>query len=569
MPNTAWPEDGELKALSACPAPTQERSPVILMVSGGSDSTALLVRAATGEIDLRDGDGPRAIDPARLVALHVNHLIRGEASDGDEAFVADLCGRLGVELRVVRADVPALVRGASRADERNLEEVARRVRYGAAWDLACELCARRGVVPQSARVLVAHTADDRAETFLMRVITGAGLTGLVGLRPTCGIVVRPLLGQTREELREELRERGIGWREDATNEEDVALRSYVRHHVTPAMARRNPSFARTLGRTLDHLADEDELLARLAAGLLDQARRQEAPRPGADPATRHLALDAVVIAAAEPALARRALRLALGELLGAEGLRRARVEARHVEWLLGLACEGAGEVTLPLGVRASCEGGLLRLAEPACGEGRRGGASGQGDGAEGAGLAQVALPVPGEATWGDALITAELVEVPDGRDVAEFARACALQDCVPAAGWRGLPASRCVATLDAWAAGVGRGGALVIRGPRPGERMQPLGMGGHSRLVHDLLMEARVPADERARMPLVCVAGLPCAEVAPGERSHLCARRDEPETRGISCDGVVWVAGIRADERAAYDKRTHLLLRLAIVPLAI
>ena len=138
-------------------------------------------------------------------------------------------GRLGVELRVVRADVPALVRGASRADERNLEEVARRVRYGAAWDLACELCARRGVAPQGARVLLAHTADDRAETFLMRVITGAGLTGLVGLRPTCGIVVRPLLGQTREELREELRERGIGWREDATNEEDVALRSYVRH----------------------------------------------------------------------------------------------------------------------------------------------------------------------------------------------------------------------------------------------------------------------------------------------------------------------------------------------------
>ena len=335
------------------------------------------------------------------------------------------------------------------------------MRYGAAWDLACELCARRGVAPQSARVLVAHTADDRAETFLMRVITGAGLTGLVGLRPTCGIVVRPLLGQTREELREELRERGIGWREDATNEEDVALRSYVRHHVTPAMTRRNPSFARTLGRTLDHLADEDELLARLAADLLDQARRQEAPRPGADPATRRLALDAAAIAAAEPALARRALRLALGELLGAEGLRRARVEARHVEWLLGLACEGAGEVTLPLGVRASCEGGLLRLTEPACDEGRRGGASGQGAGRRGGGARAGRAAGAGRGRVGGARSSRPsswrfrtAVTSPSSRGRAPCRPAS------PAAGWRGLPASRCVATLDA------RGGGRGARGAR-------------------------------------------------------------------------------------------------------
>ena len=239
------------EALNAVPAPVVAASPLIVMVSGGSDSTALLMRCATAPVDPMDGRGPRMLERGNLCVLHVNHCLRGEESDGDEAFVRDLCAELGVACRVERVDVPALVRAGA-----NMEEAARQVRYDLAWRLASERARAQGLAVEAARIFVAHTADDRAETFLMRALSGSGLTGLVGMRPTRGIVVRPLIECTREELRDGLRKQGIGWREDSTNAGDEATRSYVRHHIVPAFEERNPAFCKTLGRTLDALTCE-------------------------------------------------------------------------------------------------------------------------------------------------------------------------------------------------------------------------------------------------------------------------------------------------------------------------
>jgi len=495
-----------IDALCAAPQQPLPSSPVVLMVSGGSDSTALLLHAATGELDLFDGRGPVRLDCARLHVLHVNHCLRGAASDGDEAFVRDLCARLGVACTVRRIDIPSLLAGGA-----NREETARRERYAAAWELAGSLAAAAGVPRETARICVGHTADDRAETFLMRVLTGAGPQGLTGMRATRGVVARPLIDRSREDLRACLRERGQNWREDATNAEDAALRSYVRMRVMPGFVDRNPSFAQVLGSTLDILADESDLLERLAARELDALRAPGAPGV--------LALDAARLAHCEPALARRALRRVLADFLGEEGMRAARLEARHVEALLGLARSGAGSCTLPLGVDARVCRGVLAVSLPPAwplGDGR-----GPGEPVGGA------LAVPGALAWGDATLEARPVPVPAGRlgDAVAFARerARVLSDT------RGWVEGRDFVLVDAACVRDG----LHVGPPCEGERMQPLGLGG-SKLVSDVLRDAGVPLRARPHVPVVRAGDGSC----------------------------VWVGGICLDARAAYSQQTEVLVEL-------
>ncbi len=553
-----------LDVLSMTPLPTRADAPVVLMVSGGSDSTALLVRAATDEIDLRDGTGPARLAPERLVALHVHHGIRGAAADRDEAFVRRVCAQLGVTCEVRHVDVPAACAARAAAGEvANLEEVARELRYGAAWEVVRQRCAAARVDVRCARVLVAHTADDRAETFLMRAMTGAGLTGLAGMRPTRGLVVRPLLEETREGCRDYLRERGVGWCEDETNDADDALRSYVRHHVTPAMRRRAPEFARAMGRACDNLARDADLLDRLARTLLlrvirpslpddDAYLAREVPMPG-EPRVLHL--DADALAQAEPALATRAARWAVELALGEEAARRARLEERHVAWVLGLARLDAdlgrgmpsASVTLPLDTVVTREGGLVVVRPAAAADARERGRAGRGDGAgeRGAAARVASLPVPGRVAWGAGELVADLVPVPPGADARAVARR-ALAEVLPQGGREGREA----AVLDAAAAGVAEGGALVVRGAIAGERMRPFGLGGHGKLVRDVLADAHVPASERASAAVVHAADAQAAGegASPG-----------------GCGAVVWVAGIRSDERAAYRPDSGVLLRLSFM----
>lgn len=507
-----------IDALAARPLPPSPSSPVILMVSGGSDSTALLVRAARGELDLADGRGPARVEPGRLHVLHVNHCLRGAASDGDELFVRDLAARLGVPCTAERVDVGALAAAGA-----NMEEQARLARYRLAWELAGRLAGEAGVPRESARIAVAHTADDRAETFLMRACSGAGAGALAGMRRARGIVVRPLLGETRESLREGLRAAGQGWREDATNAEDDHLRSYMRNRVVPLMRRRNPSFTRTLSGALDVLADEDALLDRLAARELEAARLE-----GGGPGLARL--DAARLASAEPALARRTVRLALQGLLGEGGWREARIEARHIEALLGLARSGRGSSTLPLGIDARVWRGALEVRLPGGGAGAATPCKPVPPDEE--------LPVPGEVVRGGLVLRARPVEVPRGAAMPGWARAFARRR----ASELGLEEGRgyALADADAVARAAGGGARLVAGPPRAGERMRPFGMDG-SKLVSDLLREAGVPARARGEVPVVRARG------ADG---------------GLAC---VWVGGIRLDARAAYGPGTARLIEFHLM----
>ena len=205
-------------------------------VSGGSDSVALL--RILQEVSDKQG--------MRLAVLHFNHGLRGADSEGDEQFVAALAARLGLPFFMGREDVAAL----ARARRWNLEDAARRLRYG--------FFAARVGEGRVDRVAVAHTADDQAETVLARVLRGTGPGGLAAIYPVNGHVVRPLLEVRRAELREYLNRVGQSWREDASNYDPARLRSRLRHQVLPVLEREiQPAIVKHLSR-LAEMSREDE-----------------------------------------------------------------------------------------------------------------------------------------------------------------------------------------------------------------------------------------------------------------------------------------------------------------------
>lgn len=212
---------------------------VLCAVSGGADSVALLAI-------MRD-----AADAAgyELCAAHVHHGIRAE-SDEELEFVRGLCRQLGVPLYVHRADVPALAQQSGEG----IESAARRVRYdffySAAREHGCTLIA------------LAHHSRDQAETVLMHALRGASVSGLCGMRPRAGMLVRPLLDVAPEELRAYLAEHGLEFREDASNADTRYTRNYVRHVILPACERAYPGSREGLCRLARSAALDDDFIER-------------------------------------------------------------------------------------------------------------------------------------------------------------------------------------------------------------------------------------------------------------------------------------------------------------------
>ena len=229
-------------------------APLCVAVSGGADSVALLHAL----VRLRAWLGGRP--PYGLVAAHFHHGIRGAEADADAAFVADLCGSLGVPLRIGRGDVPS---EAARTGESE-EMAARRLRHA----FLAATAAERG----AEALATGHTLDDQAELFFLRLKRGASARGLSGMRPfepasgASPARVRPLLRVRHAALADWLRSEGLAWREDATNASDDADRNRIRHRVVPAVLDAfGPSALATLARTMDLLRDDADLLDALAA----------------------------------------------------------------------------------------------------------------------------------------------------------------------------------------------------------------------------------------------------------------------------------------------------------------
>ncbi|NPD31524.1 tRNA lysidine(34) synthetase TilS [Eggerthellaceae bacterium zg-1084] len=318
-------------------------APVLLMVSGGSDSVALAYAAH----ELREAGvlGP-------LAMLHVNHRLRAADADDDARFVAHLAETLDIPLFNCEVDVGAL----TRAEGGNVEAVARRERYAAAELALRSHCQHGGAPFHQGRLFTGHTADDRVETFYMRSIVGTGPGGFRSMRYLNGLRARPLLDLTRQQLRAYVEARaGVGlpcvrdqhgalWREDATNSETDYFRAFVRHRMVPLARERNPRVADTLGRTMNLIADEDDYMNGQVNRLWEQCVRwlDSGGRGEVDHGAGFV-LDPRV-GGVHVALRRRVAMRALGLMLGSD----ARVEAASVEAVLaGFADKGvnSGYVT--------------------------------------------------------------------------------------------------------------------------------------------------------------------------------------------------------------------------------
>lgn len=242
-------------------------TPVIAMVSGGSDSTALAY--LINDLHKRGLVGQPAI-------LHVNHLLRGEDAYADQRFVEKLAAHLGIPFFSCEIDVAAL----AKATGGNVEAIGRNERYLAAHEALESLC-RHVMIPVSeSRIVTAHTQDDRVENFYMRSITGTGPGGFRSMLYTNGPVVRPLLDVSRQTLRDFINdipaaeavtdEEGNRWREDATNAHTDRFRAFVRHEIVPKAKERNGQLLDTLCRTMNLIADEDDYLDSLAKEAADE-----------------------------------------------------------------------------------------------------------------------------------------------------------------------------------------------------------------------------------------------------------------------------------------------------------
>ena len=305
-------------------------TPVVAMLSGGSDSTALAyVLAALVDDGIINN----------VKAVHVNHCLRGKASDGDERFVEALCSALGMDLEVFRIDIPALLAGGG-----NMEAVARDARYSAANDVLARMCSKCGVEYDMGRIVVAHTVDDRMECFYMRSIVGTGPGGFRSMRYESGRVARPLLDLTRQELRDAIcdadglfdivkDECGNYWREDETNGDTEHFRAYVRHELIPLARKWNSSLETTLSRTMNLIAEEDDMLEEMSDEIIDSECRFK--RYG-DGTVKSCDISPEFASVKKP-LAKRCIYNVLSEFAGDGG----RIENRCVEAVLAAFAGGA------------------------------------------------------------------------------------------------------------------------------------------------------------------------------------------------------------------------------------
>jgi tRNA(Ile)-lysidine synthase len=412
---------------------------LLVGVSGGPDSVCLLHILN----QLRETIG---VD---LNVAHLNHMLRGVDSDGDANYVSHLSSNLGIPATVERADVSAY-----REEHRlSVEEAAREVRYAFFARVARDIGAKR--------VALGHTRDDQAETILMNLLRGTGLTGLRGMLPATpfhmadGVgleVIRPLLEVTREQTEGYCRQFSLNPRVDLSNLSLDHTRNRVRHELIPALRRYNVNIDAALIRTAEAAADAMSLLDREVSGLWDRVVIEQ---------PNGLLIDSEALLSYHPAIQRHLLRRAVLEILGDL----VDIQAVHVDKMEQALSKPAGRrITLPRGLSVSVgyrtcllsNGGLDACPFSTIENQHR-------------------IAVPGET------------EIPGWLVRTSVA---------PAAGEK---VEGYAAHLDLDSVGED----LTVRARRPGDRFQPLGMSG-TKSLQDFMVDAKIPRSWRSRIPLVC-----------------------------------------------------------------
>lgn len=405
---------------------------ILIAFSGGPDSTALLslFLAVRGELRLK------------LALAHFNHRLRPAARE-DEAFARLTAKKLNLPIEVGSGNV----RAYTARRRMNLEEAGRELRYAFFKKAAKKL--------RADKIATGHTADDQAETVLMRILRGTGLRGLGGIRPLAeGGVIRPLLGIERKDIARWLAAQRLDFRTDESNLDLRFFRNRIRHEVLPLLKRIEPKVVSHLGRLALILQDEEDLRTgpegeRRGASISGERDGGENGSP---------ALDAAALSRLPKALARRAVRGFLARLAGStRGF-----TFNDVEAVLALA-EGK-VLTLRGGLNLRRDKGLIAVKPPAVDKARF------------------------RYLW-------------DGRGVLEIKETgLALKGRI--LEFRGtLPApfdDRSRAFLDADKLEF----PLLVRNREEGDRFRPLGAPG-SKKLKEILRAKSIPADERDRLPVI------------------------------------------------------------------
>jgi tRNA(Ile)-lysidine synthase len=393
-------------------------------VSGGADSVFLLYSLAD-----------RGLAAA---VLHVNHKLRGEDSDRDEQFVRGLAARL--VLPFFTAALP-IASG-------NVEQEARRARYA--------FFEGHIVAGHCEAVATGHTKDDQAETVFSRFLRGAGTAGLAGIRPRTGnFIVRPMLDLRRDEIRASLHERGIVWREDASNADTAFLRNRLRHEILPQLEALNPSLADVLASTSEWARGEEDYWK----AELDRFESRHATRNG-----EALLVRTGEITALPPAAQRRFIRRMIERVRGS--LRG--IDFPHGEAIRALTAqtEGSGRIQLPdLDIYRSFD--WLRIAP-------------------------VGFDSRLERNFETPVIIPGRIEIPQrGIDL----------ETEQAAG-NSVTYRERVYNEDVYALDQDKcGNSLVLRNWQPGDRFQPVGRSEEK--IKTLFQESRVPLWERRNWPVM------------------------------------------------------------------
>ena len=420
----------EVQACIEAHAMLSRGAKVIVAVSGGADSMALLF--ALFQL--------RAVYNATLVVAHVNHQLRGEEAERDALFAEQQAAHLGLPFYQTRVDVKTLQHSA----KMSLQHAARQVRY----HFFHALCQKLGAT----RVALGHTADDQAETLLMRLIRGSGPTALAGIPAVRLPFIRPLIAISRHTIYAYLQAESIPWVEDSSNAHPTYLRNRIRLDLLPKLQQYNPQIVRRLNELADML--------RLESQVLEQQVDEWAVHMVGWQGSHRAELRCGLFETAPLAIQRRLLRRVIETLSSAPEA----VSFRHVEVLrqfilatkYGRRCALPGQVLAEHHTETVLLWNVLRTPTVPY---------------------AFVLPVPGEVDICalNVRLTADIIDKP--RSLGGTLREALLD----------LEHIVC---------------PLQVRFCQPGDRFYPLGAPG-SKKLQDFFRDSRIPRAERPYVPLV------------------------------------------------------------------
>jgi tRNA(Ile)-lysidine synthase len=475
---------------------------VVVGVSGGPDSLCLLhvLKSLTSQFDLT------------LVVAHLNHQLRGDAAQADADFVRALAADWGLPVVVESQPVADL----AAARKQSIEEAARQARYAFLWRVAAAVGA--------AKIAVGHNADDQVETVLMHFVRGAGLLGLRGMLPALNIaalslalegetaevsakrtfavsptLIRPLLDTPRADIEAYCQAHHLSPRRDHTNQDTTFFRNRLRYDLLPHLETYNPNIRQVLRHTAKVITADVELLMTQT----DQAWRFTLKHAGAG----RVELDLFNWQRLPLALQRATLRRAI-ELLRA-GLRD--INFDHVEAAITVVekRKTGAKATLPQGLVLTVGYDTIIIADPA-----------------------VSAP----------LKTPHLVtndEIPlrlPGVTPLPQTQWQLVAEILPAAGLDET-AARQAASWEAYLDADKVGAAAALRPRWPGDTFAPLGLGGRRQKINEFMINEKIPAGQRAGLPLLVAAGQ-----------------------------ILWVCGYRPAETACLRPTTQRILHLKFEP---